>query len=74
MSQPTYPQITFPDMPTGTMPSPVEPHYPGLPSTNDEGVRMMPLPGVRCPTCAANGQEVWVIPGRACSNCGTPCC
>ncbi|KAH8907790.1 hypothetical protein BR93DRAFT_926810 [Coniochaeta sp. PMI_546] len=32
------------------------------------------LPGVRCPTCAANGQETWVIPGRACGNCGTPCC
>ena len=30
------------------------------------------LPGVRCQTCAANGQEVWVIPGRACGYCRTP--
>ncbi|KAK0729743.1 hypothetical protein B0H67DRAFT_473902 [Lasiosphaeris hirsuta] len=31
------------------------------------------LPGVRCPTCAAKGNEVWVIPGRACGDCGTAC-
>lgn len=31
------------------------------------------MTGVRCPTCAANGQEVWVIPGRACAYCGTHC-
>ncbi|KAK3366989.1 hypothetical protein B0T24DRAFT_535291, partial [Lasiosphaeria ovina] len=31
------------------------------------------LPGVRCPTCASNGQEVWVIRGRACGHCGTAC-
>ncbi len=29
--------------------------------------------GVRCPTCAANGQEVSVIPGCACGYCGTGC-
>ena len=32
-----------------------------------------PMTGVRCPTCAANGQESWVIPGRACGYCGTGC-
>jgi hypothetical protein len=31
------------------------------------------MPGVRCPTCAAAGQEVWVIPGRCCGICGTAC-
>jgi hypothetical protein len=31
------------------------------------------MAGVRCPTCAANGQEVWVIPGKACGYCGTYC-
>ena len=30
------------------------------------------LPGLRCPTCAAQGKEVWVIPGRRCGYCGTP--
>jgi ubiquinol-cytochrome c reductase cytochrome b subunit len=33
----------------------------------------VPMTGVKCPTCAANGQEVWVIPGRNCHYCGTPC-
>jgi hypothetical protein len=33
----------------------------------------MPMTGVRCPTCLANGSEVWVIPGRACAYCGTHC-
>ncbi|KAK5657968.1 hypothetical protein OQA88_2521 [Cercophora sp. LCS_1] len=37
-----------------------------------EGIRTHMLPGVRCPTCAANGEEVWVIPGRACGYCRTP--
>ncbi|ROW10111.1 hypothetical protein VMCG_01817 [Cytospora schulzeri] len=55
------------------MPMPATPQYPGLPS-NQPDIRSCPLPGVRCPTCAANGNEVWVIPGRACGNCGTPCC
>ncbi|KUJ19143.1 uncharacterized protein LY89DRAFT_478685 [Mollisia scopiformis] len=32
-----------------------------------------PFQGIKCPTCAANGQEVWVIPGRSCSYCGTNC-
>jgi hypothetical protein len=27
------------------------------------------LPGVRCLACAANGEEVWVILGRACRYC-----
>lgn len=33
----------------------------------------IPMSGVRCPTCAANGQEVWVIPGKNCAYCGTGC-
>ena len=33
----------------------------------------VPMTGVKCPTCAANGQEVWVIPGRNCHYCSTPC-
>jgi len=36
-------------------------------------IKDMPIPGVRCPTCAAKGQEVWVIPGKACGYCGTAC-
>ena len=31
------------------------------------------IPSVKCPTCAANGQEVWVIKGKVCSKCGTEC-
>lgn len=31
------------------------------------------MPGVKCPTCAAKGQEVWVIPGKSCHVCHTPC-
>ncbi|VTT55264.1 unnamed protein product [Fusarium fujikuroi] len=30
-------------------------------------------PGVRCPTCAIENKEVWVLPGRSCGYCGTPC-
>ncbi|KAK4198753.1 hypothetical protein QBC40DRAFT_255736 [Triangularia verruculosa] len=37
-----------------------------------EGIRTLPIPGVLCPTCAANGSEVWVIPGRQCGYCLTP--
>ncbi|KAL3417122.1 hypothetical protein PVAG01_11122 [Phlyctema vagabunda] len=37
------------------------------------GMSMVPMSGVRCPTCLARGQEVWVIPGRACGYCGTGC-
>ncbi|KAK0387816.1 hypothetical protein NLU13_4061 [Sarocladium strictum] len=35
--------------------------------------RNMFVPGTKCPTCAARGKEVWVIPGRLCGQCGTPC-
>ncbi|EPE02764.1 hypothetical protein F503_08527 [Ophiostoma piceae UAMH 11346] len=44
-----------------------------IPSTGSEGIRNVPLPGVRCPKCAKDGKEVWVIPGRACGYCGTAC-
>ncbi|PVH68688.1 hypothetical protein DL98DRAFT_209159 [Cadophora sp. DSE1049] len=27
----------------------------------------------RCGTCSSTGREVWVIPGKACAVCGTPC-
>ncbi|KAK0629416.1 hypothetical protein B0T17DRAFT_185433 [Bombardia bombarda] len=37
-----------------------------------EGIWGCPLPGVKCPTCAEEGKEVWVIPGRACGYCSTP--
>ncbi|RDW62040.1 hypothetical protein BP6252_11473 [Coleophoma cylindrospora] len=37
------------------------------------GMAMSPMSGVRCPSCLARGQEVWVIPGRACGYCGTGC-
>ncbi|KAF5655602.1 zinc finger transcription factor ace1 [Fusarium sp. NRRL 25303] len=30
-------------------------------------------PGIRCATCALQGKEVWVIPGRCCGYCGTQC-
>ncbi len=33
----------------------------------------IPMSGVRCPTCLANGQESWVIPGKTCGYCGTGC-
>ncbi|KAF5685235.1 zinc finger transcription factor ace1 [Fusarium circinatum] len=29
--------------------------------------------GVRCPTCALEGKEMWVFPGRRCEYCKTPC-
>ncbi|OBT65357.1 hypothetical protein VE03_06096 [Pseudogymnoascus sp. 23342-1-I1] len=37
------------------------------------GILQMPIPGVKCPTCLANGIEVWVIRGKVCGNCGTEC-
>jgi hypothetical protein len=30
-------------------------------------------PGVQCQTCAGRGAETWVIPGKLCHVCGTPC-
>ncbi|KAH7390206.1 hypothetical protein BKA64DRAFT_117225 [Cadophora sp. MPI-SDFR-AT-0126] len=52
-------------------------HNTTLPTLNPS-VKVVPLtneqmPGVRCGTCAGNGQDVWVIPGKACPVCGTPC-
>ncbi|KAL2201707.1 hypothetical protein CC79DRAFT_1338705, partial [Sarocladium strictum] len=43
-------------------------HSDVLRSTRDSKV-----PGTRCPVCASQGNEVWVIPGRLCGQCGTPC-
>jgi hypothetical protein len=43
------------------------------PSTEaDHKVVKSSTPGVRCPTCALEGKEVWVLPGRCCGYCGTP--
>ncbi|TVY72739.1 Zinc finger transcription factor ace1 [Fusarium oxysporum f. sp. cubense] len=36
-------------------------------------VAKYPRPGVRCPMCATEDGVVWVIPGRCCGYCGTPC-
>ena len=33
----------------------------------------MGVPYVKCPTCAAEGVEVWVIFGKCCPRCGTAC-
>ncbi|KAK4192581.1 hypothetical protein QBC35DRAFT_447422 [Podospora australis] len=30
------------------------------------------MPGILCLTCAGQGYEVWVLPGRACGYCRTP--
>ncbi|PSR83833.1 hypothetical protein BD289DRAFT_483101 [Coniella lustricola] len=70
------------DLSSGQIPSYNEPQplpaspyplYPDFSSSSHPNIRSRPLPGVRCPTCAQKGKEVWVIPGRACSTCGTPC-
>lgn len=36
-------------------------------------VALMPMPGVRCPTCAERGIEQWVLPGKHCPRCSTAC-
>ncbi|KAK2624788.1 hypothetical protein QTJ16_005981 [Diplocarpon rosae] len=41
--------------------------------TPSPAVKIVPMTGVRCSTCAASGQESWVIPGKACPMCGSPC-
>ncbi|KAJ4386457.1 hypothetical protein N0V93_009353 [Gnomoniopsis smithogilvyi] len=60
---------SFPHLDLPLMPSTVE--HPDF--SSNPNIRSRPLPGVRCPTCAQAGKESWVIPGRACSTCGTPC-
>ncbi|KAK0710145.1 hypothetical protein B0T26DRAFT_755255 [Lasiosphaeria miniovina] len=50
----------------------LDPLYESIVLPRGEGIRSIMLPGVRCPTCAAKGEEVWVIPGRACGYCRTP--
>jgi len=34
-------------------------------------LRMIPVPGRKCPVCLAKGQTVWVVPGKRCPKCGT---
>jgi hypothetical protein len=36
-------------------------------------IHLMPMPGVKCPTCASRGIEQWVLPGKHCPNCSTAC-
>ncbi|KAK2021411.1 hypothetical protein LX32DRAFT_604793, partial [Colletotrichum zoysiae] len=43
------------------------------PSSSKSGSKQHLLPGIRCPTCHASGKEVWVLPGKECGYCGTPC-
>ncbi|KAK4464128.1 hypothetical protein QBC42DRAFT_263946 [Cladorrhinum samala] len=31
------------------------------------------MPGVKCPTCESRGVVNWVLEGRKCGYCGTPC-
>ncbi|KAK4139082.1 uncharacterized protein C8A04DRAFT_33458 [Dichotomopilus funicola] len=50
----------------------VVPEYISLFPHSGEGILSLPVPGVRCPTCAANGEEVWVVPGLLCAKCRTP--
>ena len=33
----------------------------------------LPMPGVRCPKCLAEGVEQWVVPGKVCPRCYTHC-
>ncbi|KAK1985916.1 hypothetical protein LZ30DRAFT_778738 [Colletotrichum cereale] len=42
-------------------------------SSSKSGSKQHLLPGIRCPTCHASGKEVWVLPGKECGYCGTPC-
>ncbi|KAK1655954.1 hypothetical protein BDP81DRAFT_388816 [Colletotrichum phormii] len=42
-------------------------------SSTKSGSKQHLLPGIRCPTCHASGKEVWVLPGKECGYCGTPC-
>ncbi|CEJ93596.1 hypothetical protein VHEMI09174 [[Torrubiella] hemipterigena] len=54
---------------------PLPPFTPPIldPLHSHEGIVSCPVPGTRCPTCAKEGKEVWVIPGRNCGYCNTPC-
>ncbi|KAJ5469582.1 hypothetical protein N7539_009200 [Penicillium diatomitis] len=46
---------------------------PTVRSGSSANSRSTKMPGVRCPNCYAKGQEVWVIPGKSCHVCHTPC-
>ncbi|ROT37616.1 hypothetical protein SODALDRAFT_201187 [Sodiomyces alkalinus F11] len=41
--------------------------------TNTSTITPQLLPGIKCPTCKQSGKEVWVLPGKECGYCGTPC-
>ena len=34
---------------------------------------MSPMPGVRCPNCLKRDIVQWVLPGKHCPKCSTPC-
>ena len=38
-----------------------------------EPLQCMPMPGVKCPKCAQQGTETWVLQGKNCPKCGHPC-
>lgn len=33
----------------------------------------MPMPGIKCPRCAAKNVETWVLSGKCCPKCGLEC-
>ena len=35
--------------------------------------QMSPMPGVRCPNCLKRDIIQWVLPGKHCPKCSTPC-
>ena len=50
--------------------SPPKPHaFTSLPLHSMPGA----VPGVKCPNCLQGGKTVFVIPGKDCPQCGTPC-
>ena len=43
------------------------------PDQDPDNISTLPMPGVKCPTCAARGIEQWVLPGKHCPRCSTAC-
>jgi hypothetical protein len=44
-----------------------------LPCSSRQTQGRSTMRGVMCPFCYSNGLEVWCIPGRECSSCGSQC-
>jgi len=51
-----------------TDPTPTTP----TPNGGNSGIKDVTVPARRCPACYEDGKTVWVIPGKCCSQCGTP--